>query len=267
LLIVLAQVREDLPLVVAANRDERLDRPAVPMTVLRESGARVLGGRDELADGTWLAVNEAGVVAGLTNRPTSGGPDPAKRSRGELPLALTAHDSAEAAVRSFASTCRPSDYNPAWLLVGDRRSVFSIDIATGDRPAVERLGPGVHILENRHLGEPSPKVDRVRTLLEGIEAVNGDELVHRLAAVLADHHVPPGLSAAAAAGREDVPAEAGAACVHIEGYGTRWSCIVRVPSSTSDFPAFEYAPDAPCRAPFVDATTLFSTGLPAVDLG
>src|SRR4051812_22871049 len=47
LLIVLAQTNPDFPLVVGANRDELLDRPAIPMTVLRESGPRILGGRDE----------------------------------------------------------------------------------------------------------------------------------------------------------------------------------------------------------------------------
>ena len=68
----------------------RSNRPAQPMTVLRDAGPRVLGGRDQLAGGTWLAVNDAGVVAGLTNRPTKGQRDPAKRSRGELPLRLRA---------------------------------------------------------------------------------------------------------------------------------------------------------------------------------
>ena len=63
LLIALFQVVDDAPLIVAANRDEQFTRPAVTMTVLRERDPRVLGGRDELAGGTWLAVNEHGVVA------------------------------------------------------------------------------------------------------------------------------------------------------------------------------------------------------------
>lgn len=264
LLIVLAQIRADLPLVVAANRDERLDRPAVPMTVLRESEPRVLGGRDELAGGTWLAVNDRGVVVGLTNRPTNDGPDPAKRSRGELPLALAARDSAEASITPFVSTCRPRDYNPAWMLVADRTSVFAIDIGTDDQPTVERLGPGVHILENRALHEPSPKAERVRARLDGVERLDADALVHRLAVVLADHEVPPGLSAAAAAGRADVPVEVGAACVHTEHYGTRWSCIVTVPATASQVPTIRYAPGAPCRVPFADATALFSVGREAI---
>src|SRR3954447_10307839 len=123
LLIMLVQTHGDFPLVVAGNRDELLERPAVAMSVLRDAGPRVLGGRDELAGGTWLAVNDVGVVAGLTNRPAT--KDPAKRSRGELPIALASHASAAAAVDALVAELRPSDYNPAWLLVGDRDALFA----------------------------------------------------------------------------------------------------------------------------------------------
>src|SRR5919202_1432063 len=128
LLIVLSRTRHDLPLVVAANRDERLDRPQTAMTVLREAGPRVLGGRDEQAGGTWFALNEAGVFAGLTNRPPTDGAYPAKRSRGELPLALDSYWSAAEAAESCVGRFRPADYNPAWLLVGDRHALFSVDM-------------------------------------------------------------------------------------------------------------------------------------------
>src|SRR5258708_16723487 len=114
------QVAPDAPLIVAANRDERLDRPAVPMTVLREHGPRIVGGRDELAGGTWLAVNEHGVVAGLTNQPSADGRDPGKRTRGELPLAFTQHASAADAVDAVCATLDPAAYNPCSMLVPDR---------------------------------------------------------------------------------------------------------------------------------------------------
>src|SRR5882762_8250462 len=55
LLVVLSRVVPGLPLVVAANRDERFDRPATPMAILRAVGPRRLGGRDDKAGGTWLA--------------------------------------------------------------------------------------------------------------------------------------------------------------------------------------------------------------------
>ena len=120
LLVVLYQIEPDAPLVVGANRDECFERPTTTMTVLSHATPRIIGGRDEQAGGTWLAVNEYGVVAGLTNRPAAGGRDPAKRSRGELPLWLAGHRHAATAAEGFFAEFDPGDFNPCWLLVGDR---------------------------------------------------------------------------------------------------------------------------------------------------
>lgn len=252
LLVVLAQTHPELPLVVAANRDELLDRPAVPMTVLQERGPRILGGRDELAGGTWLAVNDAGVVAGLTNRPTGGQRDPAKRSRGELPIALAGHTSAAAAVEAFAAH-DPADYNPSWLLVGDRDDLFLVDM-TGTAALVRALPPGVHILENSAFDAPSPKVDHVRSLVEDVHGLAEEALVRRLQAVLGDHEIPPGLMDG---GGGEVPPEVKAACVHSERYGTRWSAVVTV-SAAGGPPAVRYADGPACAASYSDAAALWS---------
>lgn len=256
LLIMLAQTHPRFPLVVGANRDEFLDRPAVPMTVLRETDPRVLGGRDELAGGTWLAVNEAGVVAALTNRPTPGGKDPTKRSRGELPVALASHHSASAAVEALIATHRPADYNAAWLLVGDREAAFAVDMSGDDPAVVEPLPPGVHILENRPYGSASPKTRHVRELVANADTLPRGQLVQRLQAVLGDHDVPSGAAAVDEVGIE-APAEVKAACVHTEKYGTRWSGVITVPTAVDDAPTLRYADGPPCRAPYQDAGSLW----------
>ena len=253
LLIMQFHVHGGLPLVVAANRDELYDRPAEPMTILRAASPRVLGGRDESAGGTWLAVNQYGVVAALTNRPTPGGRDLTKRSRGELPLALAQHDSAAAAVDAFTAIVRPSDYNPAWLLVGDRQSAFAVDM-TGEVTLVEPLPPGIHILENRPLGAKSAKVDRVRMLVDAIDAAGADELVHRLHRVLADHEVP------AADDVGEFPPEIKAACVHTERYGTRWSGVITVSDDPAVAPAIRYTDGPPCRSALNDADVFWGEG-------
>src|SRR5918997_5633669 len=104
LLVFASRLGAELPLAVGANRDEQLERPAVPLEVLQAVGPRVLGGRDLLAGGTWLAVNEHGVVAGITNRPlVEQGRDASKRSRGELPLALASASTARAAVDALVA--------------------------------------------------------------------------------------------------------------------------------------------------------------------
>ena len=137
-----------------------------------------------------MATNEAGVVAGLTNRPLRDGPDAAKRSRGELPLALARQPTAAVAVEAFGNTIDPGAYNPSWLLVADREDAFFVDVTGTDRVVVEHLPPGVHVLENRNVHEPSPKVGRVRELLDPVLAGPPTELVDRLAELLADHLVP-----------------------------------------------------------------------------
>lgn len=222
LAIVLFQTHPDWPLLVAANRDELLARPAVAMTVLSQAGPRIVGGRDLVAGGTWLAVNEHGLVAALTNRPGATR-DGSKRSRGELPLALARHVRAEDAVAAFASAHRPADYNPAWLLVGDREALFYVDM-TGADATVTRLAPGLHVLENHPYGAPSAKVDHVAAAMRGAEARRGDDVVPFLHGVLSDHTVPAGADLAGWR-----PAPTWAACVHAGAYGTRSAEIALVP--------------------------------------
>ncbi len=255
LLVALHQVHPESPLIVAANRDELLAREATAMTVLDDAPPRVLGGRDHAAGGTWLAINERGVVGGLTNRP-AGQRDPLRRSRGEWPLFLAGFETAAAAAEAFVATFAPADFNPGWVLVGDGRDLFYIDMTRPvGRPA--RLGPGIHILENRPLDGPSPKVDLVRRRLAGIESVPGGELMERLRSLLASHAVPD--AAGPRRGFEGSPPRplvADAACVHLGAYGTRSSTLVR--AAPSGPPRVWSCDGPPCTAPMVEVTGLWA---------
>ncbi len=186
------------PLIVAANRDEQYERPAVAITTLRKAGPRVLGGRDEVAGGTWMAVNEYGVVAGLTNLPSPQGRDPAKRSRGELPVALAAQQDAAAAVAWICATVDPADYNPCWLMVGDRQSLFYVDLTGGSRPVARELPAGIHVLENAPLLPESAKAGHVAGLIKAALAAGNGDVRGALATVLCDHSPAPGASRPAA---------------------------------------------------------------------
>ncbi len=79
------RVTRDCPVVIAANRDEFLDRPAVDPTTLLEH-PHVVGGKDLRAGGTWLGISENGLVGGLLNRRAEMAANPDARSRGLLCL-------------------------------------------------------------------------------------------------------------------------------------------------------------------------------------
>ncbi len=243
LLVVASRVSPGEPLLVGANRDEVLERPSTALTVLETGPPRIVGGRDELSGGTWLAVNEHGVCAGLTNQPLGDAKDPSKRSRGELPLVLARQPTAERAVDALLGSCRPADYNGSWLLVGDRDSLYVVDFTGSAGGSAVTLPPGIHVLENRAQGEPSLKVDLVRTTLGN--PVSGDDVVAAFRRVLADHRIPEG---------EERPNAAN--CVHLEEFGTRSSCIVRVADGAAR-PRIWVAAGPPCATPYDEVTALW----------
>ncbi|MCU0887103.1 MAG: NRDE family protein [Rubritepida sp.] len=130
------------PLCLAANRDERLDRP---WDAPAEHWPGLVGGRDRLGGGTWMAMNAAGVVAAVLNRPGSLGPAPGKRSRGELPLQALAAPSAEAAAARLAAL-DAALWRPFHMVLADAHSAWFVAGLGEGRPEPVPLGPGVSMV-------------------------------------------------------------------------------------------------------------------------
>ena len=128
---------ESYPVVVAANRDEYLARAAMPPVTLNEE-PHVVGGKDLRAGGTWLGINEHGLIAGLLNRRTAdyGPADPNLRSRGLLCLEALRQPSAAAAAR-FVEHERGADYNAFNLLIASREAAFVAYNRGGEVEVVE----------------------------------------------------------------------------------------------------------------------------------
>lgn len=124
----------EVPLVVFANRDERLDRPALPPRV--EAGPpRVLTPVDVQEGGTWLGLNEHGLFVGITNR--AGAPrDGSRRSRGALVREALAAPSARA-LRERLDAIEHGVHNAFHLLYADRTEAF---LTWDDEHAVHHVG-------------------------------------------------------------------------------------------------------------------------------
>lgn len=148
------------PLLLAANRDERLDRPWDPPAAFWPDRPDAIGGRDRSAGGTWMAVSGAGVVAAVLNRPGSLGPAPGKRSRGELPLMALDGRTAEAAVDALARL-DASVWRPFNMVVADWRDAFFIRGLGVGRPEVLALGAGVTMVTAHDPNDlTSPRIAR-----------------------------------------------------------------------------------------------------------
>jgi uncharacterized protein with NRDE domain len=148
------------PLLLAANRDEVLDRPWDPPAAHWPEQPGVVGGLDRLAGGTWLAVNSAGLIAGVLNRVGSLGPQAGKRSRGELPLLALRHATARDAVAALRGL-DAADWRSFNLVIADRAGAWLLLGLGHGAVQAEPLAPGLHMITAHDADDPaSPRVSR-----------------------------------------------------------------------------------------------------------
>jgi uncharacterized protein with NRDE domain len=245
---------EDAPVVVAANRDELLDRESEPPSVVDGDPAYVAP-RDAAAGGTWIGYNERGVFAGITNRwvdVRNGG----ERSRGLLVRDVLRADDAETVRDAVEAAVEADTYDGFNLVVAERASeTASDDVPLADAPAaylfewdgdlrVRRLDPGVHVVVNVGLDgefvEPEWRPER-----GAIQAQNA----RRLGAEL-----EPASGESVAAWRDRAADALGShefgVCVHEpdRGFGTRSSSLITLFSDGGT--DFRFANGPPCETAY-----------------
>jgi uncharacterized protein with NRDE domain len=244
------QVFPDSPVVVAANRDERRDRPSEPPR-RAESTPTVVAPRDARAGGTWIGYNDAGVFVGITNRWVEGATP--ERSRGLLVDDALREPDATAAARLVERSVDANGYDGFNLVVADANAAFLFEWDGHLR--VTQLDPGVHVVVNSGAalggggavtdafvapGDPE-RADRaneqaenartVRTALTPEPGEGASEWLDRAATVLADHEF--------------------GVCLHENGYGTRSSSLIRL----GDRDEYRFAPGPPCETAYESVAT------------
>jgi uncharacterized protein with NRDE domain len=216
--------RPDLPLVVAANRDEWRDRPAQPAHWWPDH-PEILAGRDLKAGGTWMGVTRAGRFAAVTNFRDPSDRRSTARSRGELVTQfLLSRDSPSAFLGALAARMR--EYNGFNLIAGDGASLWYFGSREGD---AREIAPGVHGLSNHVLDEPWPKVIRGRERME--RALAEADPTPALFDLLSDRGgVPDGELPDTGVGIE-WERRLASALITGEDYGTRASTVITLASS------------------------------------
>lgn len=149
----------DFPLLLAANRDEMRDRAWDPPARHWPDRPELVAGRDRVAGGTWLGLNDWGVVAAVLNRPGSLGPDARHRSRGELVLEALDHADAAQAAAALAAL-DPRAYRGFNLAIADTRDAFWIR-SDGALLGVHPIPEGISMLTAHDLDDPAcPRIRR-----------------------------------------------------------------------------------------------------------
>ncbi|HEX4092126.1 MAG TPA: NRDE family protein [Trebonia sp.] len=159
-----------MPLLLLGVRDEFVGRTWQP-PARHWPGSPLIGGRDEQAGGTWLAVHPAvprvGCILNARGEPAT----PAlRRTRGELPLRAAAEGPAALDELSGNPEALAS-YDPFHLVGADPAGalVLSWD---GTTAVLEDLLPGTHVLTNPGHLYPPPPVTKAATQTATEESTN-----------------------------------------------------------------------------------------------
>jgi Transport and Golgi organisation 2 len=257
------------PLILAANRDELASRPARPPGRHWPDRAEVVAGLDVHAGGSWLGVNDHGLVAGVLNRPGTLGPAAGKRSRGELVLEALDHADAAAAAHALADL-DPAAYRPFNLVIADNQDAFWLR-HTGALPGFAfRTASGVwrevapHQLPGAAVGRPArPSAIECHPIPAGVSMITAHDLNDRGSARIRRYlpqfqSAPPPDPArddwetwiALLANRDSDDGDpSGAMTIVTDGpYGTLSSCLIALPAVGT--PVMKFADGRPDQVRF-----------------
>ncbi len=201
------------PFIVAANRDEFLDRATAPARFWPEA-PHILAGKDLRAGGTWMGVTRFGRFAAITNHRDMRRAPVVGPSRGLLALAALDADPPRDGVDR-------EGYN---LIYGTfdalryRCNITEVDVA---------LAPGLHGLSNAVLDTPWPKVTKA---VEGLrQALHADEPdSEHLFSLLADETVADADLLPDTGLGDERERALSSIRIDLPAYGTRCSTVVTV---------------------------------------
>ncbi|HLO76587.1 MAG TPA: NRDE family protein [Magnetospirillum sp.] len=237
-LVILRRPHDQWPILVGANRDEMAGRPWKPPARHWSDRPEVIAGLDQLAGGSWLGLNDAGVVAAILNRVGTLGPQAGKRSRGELVLEALDHADAVEAAHALADLDGRA-YRPFNMMVADNRDAYWIRADGGARIQVHPIPEGLHMLTAQELDDPaSPRIAAYLPRFTAAAAPNPDRAEwSSWTTLLADSGAGPDGE------------EAAAMCfARASGFGTVSSSLIALPAIGAEIaPAWRFAADRPDR--------------------
>ncbi|MEX2288556.1 MAG: NRDE family protein [Planctomycetaceae bacterium] len=237
LLVVCYKALPDCPLLVFANRDERRSRASEPPR-LHDAGkdqTAWLGGRDLEQGGTWIGLNQFGLVVAVTNRPKAT-VDLNVRSRGLLCRDLLRYESAESAAEEAQRQMAQFEFAGFNLLLLSAGQCTVIE--AGDRKSTIRLTAGVHVIANRGLNDlDDPRVVRAKREIEQRQAAwTGWQVCFQSAAEICRLPAADALPGI---------------CLTGPDWGTVSSTIIALPDDVRDV-RYHYASGPPCEMPYED---------------
>lgn len=222
---------KDIPLIIAANRDEFLNRKTDPPSIISKNPS-ILAPRDRLKLGTFMGINEWGLTAVITNLSGLVPRDDTKKSRGLIVLRILGSPDINRVLQEI-KYIDFSEYNFFQLFVADKDK--AIKIVYNGKLEIKEYTEGIITLSN---WDAIPEVcDYKSSLIESrIDSIKLDAdfgtVLSGLKEILTEHS------------GKDMRYQI---CVHTDNYGTVSSSIL---APFQNEPLFLYSIGPICKNRF-----------------
>ena len=237
MLAIIFRAVDDCPVLVAANREEFYDRQGTAPE-LWDGKPAIVAGRDPRAGGTWLGVNQHGVLVAVTNR-RARAQTSELRSRGLLCRDLLACRTARQAHERSLAELSTGRYAGCNLLVIDAAGAYVVQ--AGELIRSCPMPPGIHVLTSHDVNDVADgRTARSLGWLNSCHCGTIDDWLHEMPRLCRDHGGP-----------DDSPI-----CLHAPERGTVSASIVALPERL-DHARWLHAQGPPCTSPLVDCSHLF----------
>jgi len=209
-------------LIIAANRDEFYQRPALPAHFW-EQEKELLAGKDMEAGGTWLGLTAHGKFSAITNYRDMKNIKPKAPTRGKLVTDFLLNNISPPDYGDLLKE-NAGLYNGYNLIFGDEEN---LNYFSNQTKALVELVPGIYGLSNHLLDSPWYKVEKSKKSFS--EALNRENISDEiLFEILSDTSTPPDDLLPETGLKLEIERAVSPIFVATPSYGTRSSTVILI---------------------------------------
>jgi predicted transcriptional regulator len=149
-LLILYRPNNKWPLILAGNRDEMKNRPWLPPGKHWPNYNGIIAGKDITAGGSWLGINNSGLVATILNRPNSLGPNTSKNSRGNIIIDILKNETLNSAL-NYIKLLDNTKWKPFNLFIANNKKAYWVKSSEKNKVSINIIPEGKHFLDSYDL--------------------------------------------------------------------------------------------------------------------
>jgi uncharacterized protein with NRDE domain len=149
-LLILYRPLHKWPLIIAGNRDEMKNRPSLSPGKHWGNDKNIIAGKDLTAGGSWLGINNKGLISTILNRPNSLGPNKEKFSRGDIIINVLKNKDIKTAL-TYIELLDITNWRPFNLFIANNKNAYWIKSTGKNKITINLISEGRHFLDSHDL--------------------------------------------------------------------------------------------------------------------